>query len=157
MSTLIDEMHSFVAKQSQLHYCGINASLNLNTYNGRMYASIPAELSSSEMECNARQYFSQPQPKKTKPSRLKRQLQRKQLFNGNTNVESTPSPEVMSESVVSNSVPVNDQSLVSSNVNLEDVCGSSSMTCEEASPNQGLNDDETPWTPPSEEDITLHA
>ena len=63
----------------------------------------------------------------------------------------------MSESVVSNSVPVNDQSLVSSNVNLEDVCGSSSMTCEEASPNQGLNDDETPWTPPSEEDITLHA
>ena len=63
-------MHSFVAKQSQLHYCGINASLNLNTYNGRMYASIPAELSSSEMECNARQYFSQPQPKNTKPSRL---------------------------------------------------------------------------------------
>ena len=157
MATVIDEMHSFVAKLSQLHYCGINASLNLNTYNGRMYASMHAELSSLEMECNARRYFSQPQPKKTKPSRLKRQLQRKQVFNGNgnTNVDSTPSTEVMSEIDVNESVQVNDQNSVSSDVNLEDVCGSSSMTREEAFSAQNLNDDGTPWTPPSEEDM-LH-
>ena len=117
MATVIDEMHSFVAKLSQLHYCGINASLNLNTYNGRMYASMHAELSSLEMECNARRYFSQPQPKKTKPPRFKRQLQRKQVFtgtgNGNTNKESTPSTEVMSEIDVNESVQVNDQSVES--------------------------------------------
>ena len=69
------------------------------------------------MECNARRYFSQPQPKKTKPSRLKRQLQRKQVFtgtgNGNTNVDSTPSTEVMSEIDVNESVQVNDENSVS--------------------------------------------
>ena len=76
------------------------------------------------------------------------------ICNDNINVESTPSTEVMSESVVNESVQVNDQSSVSSDdVNLEDDCRLSSMTCKEAFLAQNLNDDGSPWTQPSEEDI----
>ena len=152
MSTLIDELHSFVEKLSQLHYCGINASLNLNTYNGKMYASLHAELNSSEMEYDARNFYAQPQPKKTKPSRLKRQLQRKQAFNNNTNEVSTPPAEVGSESADTNLLPDNDQSLLSSKPNIVgDASEMCDLTCGE--PALGINDDGTPWTPPSEEDI----
>ena len=75
MSTLTDEMHSFVAKLSQLNYCGINASLNLHTVNGRVYASLHADLGCFTDTTYVSQNYHN--SKKTKPSRLKRQAQRK--------------------------------------------------------------------------------
>ena len=147
---------------TQLHYCGINASLNLHTYNGKMYSNLHAKLGLSVMRHDVRN--SDSQLKKMKPSKLKRKMQRKQAFEkgvndtGVVNVASTPATETMCESVVTNSLGNHDQTTASQNLDIkEDVSVSCCLTREEHFPPEDLklNDDATLWTPPSEEDF-LH-
>ena len=158
MSTLTDEMYSFVAKLSQLTYCGINASLNLHTVNGRVYASLHADLGcSTDTMYVAQNYHTY---KRTKPSRLKRQAQRKKAFENGEKEDATPSIDTKSESDAIKPVPtkasstIEDQIVVSTDTIISEDSSSCSEPFGEHFPAQ---DDDTPWTwtPPSPEDM-LH-
>ena len=78
MAGFYGEMNSFTSKLSQLNYCGYNATLNFHTFNGRMYASLHADLGSAELTYS---YDQQQFKKKTKPSRIRRRMRRKHASN----------------------------------------------------------------------------
>ena len=78
MAVFIDEMNSFTSKLSQLNYCGYSASLNFHTINGRMYASLHADLGPAKLSYT---YDQQQFTKRTKPSRIRRRMRRRHAFN----------------------------------------------------------------------------
>ena len=75
MFTVPNEMNSFMMKLSQLNSCGFNACLQFNSFEGRIYVNMSADLG-----CNVQNDWSETwhnvEKKMWKPSRIKRRLRR---------------------------------------------------------------------------------
>ena len=74
----IQEMHSFVAKFNQLAGCGINSCLSFNSYNGKLFVNMTAEIGDSPHQASS-QAVPPRQYENVKPSRIRRRKRREQL------------------------------------------------------------------------------
>ena len=77
MSNVHYEMNSFLTKLSQLNNCGFNASLHFNSYEGRIYVNLNADLGHF-LQNDWNETWNTVQKRMSKPSRIKRLLKRKQ-------------------------------------------------------------------------------
>ena len=162
MFTVPNEMSSFMMKLSQLNSCGFNACLQFNSFEGRIYVNMSADLG-----CNVQNDWSETwhnvEKKMWKPSRIKRRLRRKNtngtsLNNSDKGAAHRVTECNETETVAFNAVSghacfnKNGDTHDETNVVLSTQSSSQELLSEE-SPEESDTEPGWVWTPPSDDDI----